>query len=799
MSIDVFSHRVPYCCRKMAILAGLRVFAITVLLVCFPMSRTQNSDCIEKCICREDVMTCKGIIPERIPTSIRIVRVSNWTCILPEQAFQHHTWRDVTSLDMSAPNVDIDPPLQITNKTFTKLKALSFLGLHFACGFHSVDNVAVDAFYGLNAITEVDFSNTPRFGFNVLYALFSDMENFKGLKTLTINRFSTVGYQHLTFNESFTDLLAIRGVRKIEATENFIEELYLNPDGLMCKSVESINTRDSTIGQINFKHSFNPCRSLRSLDLSGIRHLPVSDSSMMEYKNQRQTSRDVHIAQQDDVLGDLFVVVNPGSTSIKHDSSRESGCEISLNLKDVAEFFMTQFRYLNYLSADNVNKNHLLLLPCVYKVNVTHPVNLTWENISIQNNDLQIMDSLIVTKYVFNFSSVNLSYNNIKYFGKRVATPFTSIKHLNLSHNNLFNMENGSRQQLEEMLELLINLETVDLSFNQLRSIPSEMFRNARQLKSIVLNNNNLEQFYQKRLIAAEFIDLRANKINSLDGKSRNWFDSMHSKRSPQFKFKVNLDNNPFICTCKNLAFIRWIVASKFLTRTSSGYKCHWEQEYITMDASAYSKIENICKSPEQAKKKVIISTVCVISGLGCVTAVGVFGRRIKRLVTKRRKIKHVLHELETETFRFRYLAYMLETDEDSERAKTSIHLFKQELESTFGFARNLVCTTEPKTIGSRFNEAFELKNNAAVVVAMVTDEFCSCSVSKYVLETAFEEQIPVVVVLVDGSTVDQLQSPVKELTKRSERVQLSCRDGLVDSSPSVRDVCDTLLELAHG
>ena len=751
--------------------------------------------CSDGCRCQNDVMTCDVVIPPVLPTGIRSVFITNWACLFTEYGFKDHSWRTVLSLDLSSPKGDRTTNLFIRNNTFTNLRSLQFLGMHITCSYHDLDVVDSGAFYGLDKVIEVDFSNSERFSFDVLYAHLKDLNNLRNIRTLKLNSFTTYEYASLCFNSTFQTLLSLRGVTHIEAMNTYIKELYFDSYHKMCSTLKTVNIRDSIIAQLSYQKTLNACSSIRNLDISGTKHVYGKANLHNNYLSKHLDGRNEKpVVAYHQLIETVRQQTQYESKMLR--SNNESDCEMDIKKDHNIEQTINQFRKLTSLAMDRLN-DKVMFPPCVIKFNVSRAVNLSCENLSVQYNNAHILDFLLISYVTFNFLSINLSYNNISYFGKRVAIPFSSIRHLNVSHNSLFKMENGSEHQLGDMFEHLVNLQTVDLSFNGLAIIPETMFVTVYQIQSIYLNNNKLKQFSQKLLISAEYVDLSANSIETLDEKSMSWLNNMYAKRGNQTMFTVNLQNNPLMCICDNLLFLKWYVEAKFLVNTSR-QTCQWNGKIEKLNQQLYLTIDNECSSPGRRRKQIIIISVIVTFVIIIGITAFLSGNRMKQTVVKRRKIARVRDLLSRDEFSYRYVAYMFEAEGESEHVRDRIHSFKHELENRFGFGRNMICTTRLDYIGSRFQEVFSLKNRAAVVIAIVTNNFCNCSVSKYVLETAYEESKPVVIVYVNDASIEHIQPPLFELARCSPVVKLTTRGGDIKWYPPTDRICEMLLELAH-
>lgn len=111
-------------------------------------------------------------------------------------------------------------------------------------------------------------------------------------------------------------------------------------------------------------------------------------------------------------------------------------------------------------------------------------------------------------------STFDKSYQNLQTFNATIDVPacHTFIRTVNISHNNVSGLTNLS-------FDGLWNVEMLDLSFNNIESIPPGMIAKIRNMKQINLTHNNLvtlphDFFYNK--LDIETVDLSWNKITHI-------------------------------------------------------------------------------------------------------------------------------------------------------------------------------------------------------------------------------------------------------------------------------------------
>ncbi|XP_036004431.1 TLR4 interactor with leucine rich repeats isoform X2 [Fundulus heteroclitus] len=108
---------------------------------------------------------------------------------------------------------------------------------------------------------------------------------------------------------------------------------------------------------------------------------------------------------------------------------------------------------------------------------------------------------------------LDLSWNQLMTLPVDFSSSLPALKELRLEHNNLHHISGFS-------LEYLDNMEKLDLSFNQLVSVGPGVFRGLSRLRQLYLHNNRLsvvEQGSLDMLPGLEVLQLSNNNISQID------------------------------------------------------------------------------------------------------------------------------------------------------------------------------------------------------------------------------------------------------------------------------------------
>ncbi|CAH1782295.1 unnamed protein product [Owenia fusiformis] len=133
---------------------------------------------------------------------------------------------------------------------------------------------------------------------------------------------------------------------------------------------------------------------------------------------------------------------------------------------------------------------------------------------------------------------------------------FESIQILDLSYNylNLSNVENGT-----QILENCTKLQYLDVSHNRMNSIPPSAFKDTFGLRTLNLSGNNLNDIIMdiKNLVVLETFNISHNKFQMVPKCIRD--DLTFLKQHHNISVKLDVTDNPLICSCHSFDFIEWM------------------------------------------------------------------------------------------------------------------------------------------------------------------------------------------------------------------------------------------------
>ncbi|KAM8752695.1 toll-like receptor 7 [Rhynchonycteris naso] len=116
-------------------------------------------------------------------------------------------------------------------------------------------------------------------------------------------------------------------------------------------------------------------------------------------------------------------------------------------------------------------------------------------------------------------------------------------------------VKNGLKSFNWGKLQYMKNLETLDLSYNQLKTVPERLSNCSRSLKKLILHNNQirlLTKYFLQGAFQLRYLDLSSNKIQVIQ-KTSFPEDILNNLEM------LLLHHNRFLCTCDAVWFVWWV------------------------------------------------------------------------------------------------------------------------------------------------------------------------------------------------------------------------------------------------
>ena len=131
-------------------------------------------------------------------------------------------------------------------------------------------------------------------------------------------------------------------------------------------------------------------------------------------------------------------------------------------------------------------------------------------------------------------------------------------------------------------------LETIDLSDNVIEDLSELTFKNNRNLRRLNLSNNELRYFHPSLVNNTKLEELDLSS-NLLVGFSQHTCKQFLDIKTNNGNFTVRIgNNNEFLCSCKNLYFLRFILENPELFEHARDFHCRFENGSVV----SYDKLE---------------------------------------------------------------------------------------------------------------------------------------------------------------------------------------------------------------
>ena len=553
----------------MKILSGV---IICILVMAVSMASVGNTAdvCMSECHCSGIQMVCDGIIPISAPGYIREIIISH----MPLSKFYAGVFCDVLWKNVSTLSINyygLENGTETNETTYLNSDAFSCLNQIETMRFNIswLYGFRMSRISGLDNVRELDFHGCYRLDTQLFAAVMSLGTNFPKLSRLIL---SGVGFlqEGIYMSQDLVDAISWRNITDIDMSNTKISipsktELYS-----FCKTIIKLNVSYSTF---NSDTHFRPCISLKILDASYVtlpRLIPLEN--------------------------DLYI-------SNSHIYLRK----IPTGLHDIETL------YLNQIHVTEFDGIKLYIDNCSLTVGWGLHRVLDWTNVHVSGYNVPLLDIELIPppnrlKYI------NLSNNKIEVIGAKLFRHFPNLTVIDLSYNIL----RKTRHFDDTFSKLFRNnkqLEEIKISDSFLEGLPFKTFSTNKMLKHIDLSRNSLQQltFSVTKLERLRSLDLSHNRIEYLNKFSMSSLDSLQRKLPPPQNnntnsvFAINLQENPFTCSCEALHFLQWFVESPLFAHTKHYYTCILEGETIPMNDEAIAVARDDCEKPIHRRRKILL------------------------------------------------------------------------------------------------------------------------------------------------------------------------------------------------
>ncbi|XP_033761928.1 toll-like receptor 4 [Pecten maximus] len=253
-------------------------------------------------------------------------------------------------------------------------------------------------------------------------------------------------------------------------------------------------------------------------------------------------------------------------------------------------------------------------------LNVSHcPIDGALMNFSISTkNNLHVLDLGNPTRtprcsYGFFTGLIHLTELDIS--GFECSTPYleTLTEMHNLTRFGASHCSLGDSFTANTTLfKGLYNLTSVDISSNNIKTLNIQLFEDQKDsLHTLVLAQNNMERLptgLLQSLSVLERLDMRKNLITTLTISEYVALDEMQRRTE---RFRINLSENPLVCSCHNVDFISWIETTRAIYNK--------EELVCSVPGGKQMKIEEFLEMFDQFQENCVSQFWLIVSVTLCV------------------------------------------------------------------------------------------------------------------------------------------------------------------------------------
>ncbi|BFZ05664.1 hypothetical protein BsWGS_08702 [Bradybaena similaris] len=212
--------------------------------------------------------------------------------------------------------------------------------------------------------------------------------------------------------------------------------------------------------------------------------------------------------------------------------------------------------------------------------NLTIDPNNTLENLSMNTNNFPRLIGPFVGLKSLIYLDVSSSY--VKNISDMFFINLTSLKILKLGMNLLGDF--FSKEESSKVFQPLKHLSYLDLSFNDIRSFPTNVFSGLGNLSTLLLKKNPITEFNVdiSNMNNLKKLNLTRSRLSRLPPSARQHIDKLISRGQ---KVVIDMSQCPISCSCPNLDFLIWMRTSGAFVNGTSSYLCLYADDssrYIT-------------------------------------------------------------------------------------------------------------------------------------------------------------------------------------------------------------------------
>lgn len=431
-------------------------------------------------------------------------------------------------------NVSLSSPLNqacrlpvITRDTFQYIPQVKMIWIS-SC---NVKNITEDAFASFKGLELLDISYNEDLNFTGMNTALAGLRYSSSLRLLNVNHINTFLEAGITLKAKFLENL--RTLDSLETLHMDLNKIEVLESSVLLKRYFPYSLRNLTLAgnRLTVGRYLTHLHHLTNVTVIDIsrQHLNYDPYFWQHYEPTCESPFDGKMTGS--VAG-----LNPGLN-----------CSIMIP-PDTERFLWN--RSLLYTTLGELRicgAEHLLYLDLSF--NLIH----TWRGPIIGLENLQYLD---------------LSDNTCSYISKTFFKRFQSLEELIIKNNYLGHTfdPHMNKEDTSEILQGLSKLKVLDMSYNKITNLHTQVFSGLVHLERLIIANNMLNEFSVdlSKSRCLNYLDLSGNKLTILSEALMDYLDSVTKEKcNAERNVKLMLPKNSLECSCVDLPFLKWISISR--------------------------------------------------------------------------------------------------------------------------------------------------------------------------------------------------------------------------------------------
>ncbi|KAL3888672.1 hypothetical protein ACJMK2_001036 [Sinanodonta woodiana] len=469
-------------------------------------------------------------------------------------------------------------------------------------------------------------------------------------------------------------------------------------------------------------------------------------------------------------------------------------------------------------------------------------VQLSLNVFDFSQNNIMVFNITFNGKYDFSaLETLNLSSNNLEYISPSFLGSFPSLKILDQSNNQLHKMQN--MDDFSYLFSGNKDLEIIYLHKNYLSVVPSKLFSSNTKLRVIDLSDNELMHFNidLHNTWNLTLINLRKNRLkrlpptfmeqleqtfihkdtaekdetyminillNQIQDKNLlaekykygyNASDTISLKQVSEIipqNLTLNVLDNPLICDCDTLDFVKWIVSTDIVIVNRTILTCKYNNNEALLNSAVLEMLRHNCRI-------VLIIGIGIVSSVAIIVSIFAFGIAIHRKLRKARlnqELEFLKNEILDDNTHFRFVAFLSYCSRDSNIVENYILTpLNTLLRDIFKTDKDLVSTGADSFIPGKLitEEIHRCINESLVIIPVITPAFLESHWCLTECVNAIERHRQVLVLMEKHTDTSDTIATIRNQIGQYTRASWSYQEGQFHICPSWDTICDGVIQRA--